>query len=545
MAFLLLLAGISDALGLASLLPLISLVSDGEASGGLIADAVASVFSLVGAEPTLVGLLAVVVAGTTLRGAFTFLATRQAGYASAAFSAELRLRLVRALMVARWSHFVGQAVGRLSNAMGVEANRASSTLVDTAALGASAIQVLIYLGLSLFVSWQVSLAAVVLGGVMATMLRSLVRSSRQAGREYTLVLRSLTSRLVDSLGAIKPVRAMGRSESLQRLLEDEVAELEHAQRHRVLSQSSLAATQEPVSVLLLAVGVYVVATRDLVPFDQLLFLAFLFQRSMSRIGLLQRQYQLVRTEESALWSILESIEDAASSRESHSGTRQPTLNRGIEFVGVDFDYEGRSVLSGLHATIPANRFTAVVGASGVGKTTLADILVRLHVPQSGDVLLDGVPLEEVEVRAWRRMVGYVPQEPVLFHESVLVNVTLKDPHLSREAAWFALEQAGAREFVAALPGGLDSTVGERGLRLSGGQRQRLSIARAIVTQPRLLILDEATSGLDRPTERAVYETIARLRNDMTIVVITHQPTALEYADHVIELGGDQSDHAAR
>ena len=165
----------------------------------------------------------------------------------------------------------------------------------------------------------------------------------------------------------------------------------------------------------------------------------------------------------------------------------------------------------------------MIGASGIGKTTLTDLLTGLVQPTAGRVRVDGVPLAELDLGAWRRQVGYVPQDLPMLHDSVRRNVTLGDPSLDDAAVEAALRLAGAWEFVRALPGGLDASVGERGALVSGGQRQRISIARALVHEPRLLIFDEATAALDAESEAAVWQTIASLRGRTTVVAISHHP----------------------
>jgi len=182
--------------------------------------------------------------------------------------------------------------------------------------------------------------------------------------------------------------------------------------------------------------------------------------------------------------------------------------------------------------IPAGSLTVVMGPSGAGKTTLVDLVVGLLQPDAGEIRVDGVPLREIAAREWRLQIGYVPQETLMLHQSVALNVTLGDPSVPLADVDDALRAAGASEFVAALPEGVETIVGERGLRLSGGQRQRLALARALVRKPSLLVLDEATTALDPATEREICETLRALRGAVTIVAICHHGHLAEVADLV-------------
>jgi ATP-binding cassette subfamily C protein len=176
-----------------------------------------------------------------------------------------------------------------------------------------------------------------------------------------------------------------------------------------------------------------------------------------------------------------------------------------------------------------------MGPSGAGKTTIADLIIGLLRPQEGEVLIDNVPLEQVDLTQWRRMIGYVPQESFLLHETVLWNVTLGDPEVNESDAEAALRAAGAWEFVAELPQQIHSSVAERGMALSGGQRQRIAIARALARRPKLLILDEVTSSLDPQAEAAICQTLQGLRGQLTILAISHQPAVVEAADRIYRI----------
>jgi ATP-binding cassette subfamily C protein len=193
------------------------------------------------------------------------------------------------------------------------------------------------------------------------------------------------------------------------------------------------------------------------------------------------------------------------------------------------------VLDDVSILIPAGKITLISGPSGVGKTTAADLVLGFISPSRGLVTVDGVDLNEINIRTWRSKIGYVPQELFLFHESIFYNVSLGHPSISEEDAERALQKAGAMDFIAALPDGIHTMVGERGSRLSGGQRQRISIARALVRNPRMLVLDEPTTALDSNTEHAICNTLSTLRGEITVLAISHQRAISEIADVVYHM----------
>ncbi len=530
-------AGFAEGVGIASVLPLLEVAAgDGQGSDSPLLLIVRNSLAMVGLEPTLGVLLVLVVVGMFLKGVFLWMASQQIGYTTANVATDLRLALIGSLLRARWGYFIGQRAGHISNAIGMEANRASQAYAAACGLLAIVVQVVIYTVAAFLISPLVALAAVLSGALFVGLFSKLVRKSQNAGREQTRLIRSLSGRMVDALQGLKPIKAMAQEEFLQPLLEQETRELNETQRHQVLASGTMAAFHEPILVVILSLGLYLTLAMTGIALSGLLVMVFLFHRLVGRIHQLQVKYQSLVVAESAYWSIRDATLAAAAEREVTNNRRQPPqLTQHIRLENVRFGYTDRDILHDVSIEIPAGQFVAIVGPSGAGKTTIVDLVIGLFEPRAGNVVIDGVPLGEIDLVAWRKQIGYVPQDLLLFHDSIYKNVTLGDDSVSREDVNAALAEAGAAEFVSELPDGLDTVIGERGAKLSGGQRQRIAIARALVRRPRLLVLDEVTTALDPETEASICATLSDLAGSVTILAISHQPAMTLVADTVYRL----------
>jgi len=329
---------------------------------------------------------------------------------------------------------------------------------------------------------------------------------------------------------------MARESRADALLAKNTNRLNKAAQKQVLSKEGLKAVQEPLFVAFLAIGLYVASVFLRFPLATLMVLVFLLSRIVKRVNTVQQEYQEMMVSESAYWSLKETIREAEQARESSLGSEDPSLDHAIRFDRVSFRYKEEWVLREASLSFPSGLLTAIVGPSGIGKTTIADLIIGLIRPQQGEVWIDDLPLAKADLGRRRKVIGYVPHATLLLHDSVLINVTLGDPDLSAADVERALRAAEAWQFVAEMTQGIYSTVGERGSMLSGGQRQRIAIARALVHKPKLLILDEPTSALDPESEAAICETLGHLRGrGITILAISHQPTIMDVADRAYRL----------
>ncbi|MCC7082016.1 MAG: ATP-binding cassette domain-containing protein [Burkholderiales bacterium] len=525
-------AGLLDGLGLSMLLSMLSLAG-GEAHGAAslpqrIALRVTEFLHVPATPRNLLVLAVLLIAG---KAALALLANRQVGYTVARIASDLRLALIRAVANAHWRYYVQQSVGKLSASLGAEAQRGAEAFQHTAEMLALALNAVIYLGIALSISAPAGIAALLAGALLLLALSRLIRNSRRASRHQTELFKSLLAAVGSRLAAAKPLKAMARESHIEALLSDLTRQLRRALRRQVVAKEALSALQEPLLAIMVCVGFYLGLVVLKMPMANLLVMLFLLARVVNYLSKSQRAFQQVAMRESAYWSITAAIEAAYDERESAGGSRLVELEREIRFENVSFGHDGTMVVRDQSFVIAAGELTVLVGPSGAGKTTVLDLVVGLLQPDRGRILVDGVALAEMDLRAWRGQIGYVPQESILLNESVAYNVTLGEA-VPEEALRAALRAADALEFVEAMAQGVHTPIGEGGSRLSGGQRQRLAIARALIHKPRLLILDEATSNLDAQAQAAVLETLCHLKGSLTMLAVAHQEGLMRIADRL-------------
>lgn len=529
----LLFAGLSEGMSILILIPMMDIIqSGGPGTGSWVGLFLKKALDICGLHPNLPTVLSVFVIGMIIKGSFMLVAMKQVGYTVAHVTSDLRLKLIKALMNANWNYFVNRPAGYFSNAMGSEAMRAATAYHHTALFIASVLNAFVYIALAMILSLKTTAVSALAAVTMVVAFSSLIKKSRRAGFRQTELMKSIITRLTDALQGIKSIKAMAKENHFQNLLKSETQDLYRAQKSQVFSAEALKAIQEPFIATMIAVIVYIIITFGEQSFSSLIVILLIFQRLLSKIYNAQACYQEMAVGESALWSLIENIEQAEVEVDKHNDKgKLPQLTTGISMQSVNFSHGEKRILQNVTINIPAGNFVAMIGASGAGKTTIADLITGLFVPQSGDICIDGVSLRELNIPAWRRMIGYVPQEIFLFHDSVYQNITLGERNTEKDVEE-ALAAAGALDFVSELPSGMHTVIGERGSKLSGGQRQRIAIARALLHKPKLLILDEATTALDPKTEAEICGTLQRLCGETTILAISHQ-SLIAQAAHVV------------
>lgn len=532
----LLVGSLAENLSIATLWPIISMATgDTHQSDKLIGRVVTDILSYLHMPSSLGVLLSFMIVFVGVKFLFNLIGMIFVGREVATVSTSFRLRLINAIMRAKWNYFTSQPSGRFTTAISIEADRAASAFKTSGAVLAKSVECLGYLGCAFFISWQFSIGAIIAALVLWITVSRYMRMAKKAGRGKSKYYQLLANSISEILINIKALKAMNRHRHLAVIFDSNIVKLRKALQKDTYSNAAVTALQEPVLTALLMSGIYLGHTFLDLGIQSLMATLWLLRRITSNIGDIRGGMQMIYIDSPAFWSVVSVIDELEGVAEQLSAGESVALTQSAQFENITFSYPTRDVMQDVSLEIQAGDVTTVIGPSGVGKTTIADILVGLNKPTSGEIYIDGVPLSTADLSKWRSRIGYIPQDNILFNDTIASNVTLGDETISGTSVEEALKLAGAWGFVSKLPEGLQQVVGVRGNLLSGGQKQRLSIARALICNPDLLILDEATSALDHDTAQEICKSVRNLAGKRTVLAITHQALWIKAADRIYEM----------
>lgn len=488
-----------------------------------------------GVPTSLGGLLGVFLAFQVLKNAFTIFVRH--------WLIRTRYRVLRRLTLdtfeqffnARWAFFSSHKQGTLLSALLYEMDTVGSAIGFMTLFVANLIQFVCYLAVPLWISWQVTAVSLVTALIFAIPLLMLGRLNYQLGQRGTSTTNQRSAVIQESFSTAKLILGFGNQDKHLHAL----AQAFDAHRwvaHRFMTiQAATPLCYEPLGIMVLILTV-LMGQRLGISFSEIAVMLWALRNCMPLLGNMAMQRNSLKSFVASYEQIQRLTHQARVLRQ-RSGRRTFTgLQRGVTLAHVSFAYPGREpTLRDLNLVIPKGTLMALVGESGAGKSTVVDLLMGFHEPTDGSILVDDTPLPEFDIRSYRGRIGYVPQESVLFNASIRDNLQWAKPGATEEDIRQACCQAHAEEFIARLPDGYDTLVGDRGVRLSGGQCQRIALARAILRRPDLLILDEATSSLDSSSERLIQQAIEAIAKETTVIVIAHRLSTIATADAIYVL----------
>ncbi len=526
----------------ALLVPLLRVagVPTGAGVVGAIDRGVQSAFQGVGLSPTLPAVLALFIAVAWAQAMLEHLELVETTRLEQGLVRELRETLYRQLLAARWRFFTERRGSDLTHAVTRDTDRAGAAIGYLLRGVAQSASVVIYGVLAIAISPAASGIALAGGLVLALLLRPAMRSAHATGEALSATSTDALALVTQHVDAIKLVKSYGAEARTFEAFQEVAARSAGSAVDATRAHARAHVVTIAGSATLLGVILFVAIETLRLDAATTLVLAFLFWRLVPRLMDVQQSLRFAIHELPGFEVVLRLLDASAAAREvgaSGSAAAPTTIHVGIAFDQVSFAYDTTPVLRDASCVIPAGRITAFAGPSGSGKTTLVDLVLGLVTPTAGVIRVDGEPLNAERLASWRAAVAYVPQESLLFHDTILANLQWANPQATITNVWEALRAAAADEFVRRLPAGLDTVVGDRGVRLSGGERQRLALARALLRRPALLVLDEATSAVDAESEARILDAIQALRGSITTILVSHREAPLRRAEIVYRLSG--------
>lgn len=525
------------------LVPLMSLAGLEVQQGtvGRLNELVSSLFAAVGVRPSTVTVLCAFALFTIALAALSRWRTAYSFRLQEDFASSLRRRLYRAISNVDWLVFTRSRSSDFTHALTTELDRIGAATALLLSLITNVILVLVYTLVALRLDVLMTTVVFVSGAGLLLALKRKTQSAQWTGEQVSLATNGLYAAAIEHLGGMKTVKSYSAEERSSKLFSDLARRVARIRFDTVRDQADASFWFGAGSVTILCIILYVAFEVLSIPAAGLLLLLFLFNRITPLLSSVQQSYQQCLNVLPAFARVMDMMARCEAAAESGSERQKEVeLRDSIRLEGVSFSYGGEGTVAAireLDLTIRAGETTAIVGPSGAGKSTIADLIMGLVTPTRGRVLIDDAPLGPELLRSWRGQIGYVAQDTFLFNDTVRANLLWARPDAGDEEIWQALELA-AGEFVSELPQGLETVLGDRGVRLSGGERQRIALARALLREPSLLILDEATSALDSENERRIQTAVEGLQGRMTILAITHRLSTIRLADviHVVENG---------
>ncbi|MGE5659020.1 MAG: ABC transporter ATP-binding protein [Actinomycetota bacterium] len=429
-------------------------------------------------------------------------------------------------------------VGDLINRLGGEVGRTAGAVGTAIGMFTTGITVLVFVNLLLAISWKLTITSTIMLALIAWANQFIIENSKHFGKQLSEVSKDYSIRVLETLSGIRLVKATGNEKKEYQRIQQLIREREKADFHAQVNNAAIAPANEVVNIIV--VICIVVLGRNFFANELeslatvLLTYLFVLFRLLPLISQLNTTRSLFANTSVSVEVVNDFLRRDNKPFMKNGSVPYSSFREAIHFNQVYFSYPEHKnlVLKEIDLLIPHGKTLALVGETGCGKSTLADLLPRFYDPTAGCITIDGRDLREFDVTTLRQAMGIVSQDTFLFNASVRYNIAYARQEATEAEIIEAAKRANAYEFISKLPQGLDTPIGDRGVILSGGQRQRISIARALLQNPEILILDEATSALDSVSERYVQAAIEQLSCDRTTLVIAHRLSTVQKAHKI-------------
>lgn len=535
-----LVSGLLDVVGIVALLPLLQ-VAMGETTDNATSQAALHVMTTLGIPTEFKSMALIIVAIFLAKGTFVFAQSFWTIHTITTVRKNIQTRLAKSIGDASFTFYTDQNTGHMINVLTNETRRFSSGLKVFSQVLLGLIYIVIYVPTILTLQFNLALTLVVATLVVFVVARPLIEKTRLLSIRASEENSALAAELIQFVHAIPYLKATATLPNLRRRVRERVKKMASLDLRMGLRTAILGGFKEPVAVAVLILYILVEVEIGGGSLANVAVVALLLYRLLNQTLGLPASFQRINQLTGSIDFVVDFTRDVTKAVERDGPNVIDSVDADIVFSNVRFDRGGQNILRNINLKIEHQKTIGIVGESGAGKTTFFNLLTGLLDPSEGEITVDGQDYRTLARASLRRMIGYVPQDPVIINDTIANNICLYagDPEAPecREEIIAAARAANCESFLQNTPDGLDTMVGDRGMRLSGGQRQRIAIARELFKDPHLLIFDEATSALDGQSEAYVQDSIDRLHGERTIVIIAHRLSTMRRCDWLYVFDG--------
>jgi ABC-type multidrug transport system fused ATPase/permease subunit len=527
-----------DGIGLAMFIPLLQAVSDGGSNGGEQSMGQLRYFTdliqWMGFQLTVTTILGALVLLFLLKGAMRFVQLTYYAKLRQVFIKKVRFSLVDNLQALSYSAFLKMDAGKIQNTLTVEVQRLFQTMKFYFDAAQAFVMLSTYLALAFLANYQFAFL-VALGAALSNLLyRKIYKVTKRVSIELSKKGGDFNGFLTQTTLFFKYLKSTNTFTRYAHKLKQVIHDSEHLNRKIGNMNAITTSVKEPMIIIVVTVVILLELNWMGASLSTIILSLLLFYRALSFLVTVQNHWQGFIENIGGMNAVAVMLDEMNELREANGTIVFTAIKKEITLQDVTFCYDDRQVLNGINITIPKKQTIALVGESGSGKTTIANMIAGLLMPPVGKVLIDGVPLQQMELDSYRSRVGYISQESVVFNDSIFNNITFwADPTPENKKRFNeVVRMASLQPFVDSQPEKENSKLGDNGILISGGQKQRISIARELYKNTEILVFDEATSALDSETERIIQENIEKLYGNFTMVLIAHRLSTVKKADRI-------------
>ena len=531
-------SGFLESIGINAIIPLFSFLNKDQAPGvDFISRAIEKFFLYAHLRYTLVSLLVFIILLFIIKAAILFWANYVATRATASFETKIRNELFSAILKADWPYLSAEKVGYLDQSLTNDVDQSSKLLTYISASIIVLANLIAYGLLVVNISWIVALFTMAFGGIVLFSLKPLFRRNIAVSAEMGRLYKELAHYVNENIMGMKAVKASFVEEKITERSNKYFEAIKNLNLRVAALRNATTALLQPVG-LIFVIAVFIFFYKmTAFNFAAFAVIVYAINKVFAYIQQAQSNLHTINAQVPYLASVLEYKNKAKKHEERDLGTASFHFQKKLEFRNVGFSYKNReeNVLNGVSFSIDKGGMVGLIGPSGAGKTTIVDLILRLYLPQDGEILIDGRNIADIRMEDWRKNIGYVSQEIFLLNDTIENNIKFYSDAITEKDMIEAARQANIYDFINSLPIKFSTVVGERGILLSGGQKQRIILARVLARHPQILVLDEATSALDNESEIFIQKSIESLKGKITVLAIAHRLSTVKVSDKLIAL----------